>query len=166
MVSERTVKLVHAPLLGLITLIGIVSLAMSASLVAHYNSRGYPNVSYRDRIRIILAGSIWSLFVTILLVVGVSVKPDNVLFGIFAHIIGLAIAFILLLIGVSSLTALTDKISCSGVENFSRCKVVKGLVGVTWTQTLLLFIALVFVFALGVKARSGAGMRRSTLVDA
>ncbi|SCZ96660.1 BZ3500_MvSof-1268-A1-R1_Chr4-4g07526 [Microbotryum saponariae] len=166
MVSEGTVRLVHAPLLGLITLIGIVTLAMSASLVAHYNSHGYPNISYRDRIRIILAGSIWSFFVSVFLVVGVAVKPDNVLFGIFAHIIGLAIAFILLLIGVASLTALTDKLHCSGIENFSRCKVVKGLVGVTWTQTVLLFIALIFVFALGVKARSGGGMRRSTLVNA
>jgi len=35
----------------------------SASLVAHYNSHGYPNISYRDRIRIILAASIWTTFV-------------------------------------------------------------------------------------------------------
>lgn len=33
-------------------------------------------------------------------------------------------------------------------------------------RRILLFVALVSVFILGIKSRSGAGMRRSTLVDA
>lgn len=36
-----------------------------ASLVAHYNSEGYPPVhtnAYRDRIRILLAAGIWTTF--------------------------------------------------------------------------------------------------------
>ncbi|ORY55322.1 hypothetical protein BCR35DRAFT_310087 [Leucosporidium creatinivorum] len=165
MVSDRLVRLTHTPLFVLTLIISIVTLAMSASLVAHYNSVGYPNVSYRDRIRIILAASIWTTLIAIFFLVGVVVKPASVLFGIFSHLVSLGIAFILLLIGASSLTALTDKQSC-GSADFDRCNIVKGLVAVTWIDTIFVFVALIAIFALGIKARSGAGMRRGVLGDA
>ncbi|KAL8293006.1 hypothetical protein RQP46_000700 [Phenoliferia psychrophenolica] len=72
---------------------------------------------------------------------------------------------LLLIIGASSLTALTDKHSCKAV-NFDRCNIVKGLVAITWIDTIFTLVALLAVFGLGVKSRSGAGMRRSTLIDA
>lgn len=63
MVSDRAVRLSHTVLYTLTLLSSVVALAISASLVAHYNSDGYPPVntrSYRDRIRIILVASVWS----------------------------------------------------------------------------------------------------------
>lgn len=133
--------------------------------MSHYNDVGYPNVSYRDRIRILLAGSIWSLLISIVFAVGVIIAGSNILFGIFSHLIALGIAFILLMVGSASLVALTSDTNCDDVA-WSRCGTVKGLVGVAWVETVLLFIALVLIFALGVKARSGAGMRRGVLSDA
>lgn len=63
MPSERVVRLSHSIIFGLTTLAAIVALAISASLVAHYNSSGYPSTPYRDRIRICLAASIWTTFI-------------------------------------------------------------------------------------------------------
>lgn len=57
-------------------------------------------------------------------------------FGILSHLIPVAIGFILFIIGVSSLTALTDKIDCGlARDSFDRCKIVKGLVIVSWIDT-------------------------------
>lgn len=61
MVSERGVRISHVVLYGLTGLAGIVALAISASLVSHYNAEGYPPANtnaYRDRIRVCLAGAI------------------------------------------------------------------------------------------------------------
>jgi hypothetical protein len=66
MANERAVRLTHSILFTLLTLASIVALAISASLVAHYNNEGYPPVNtnpYRDRIRICLAASIWTTFI-------------------------------------------------------------------------------------------------------
>ena len=63
MVSDRAVKLSHTVLFTLTLLASIVALAISASLVAHYNTDGYPPVhtkAYKDRIRIILVASVWT----------------------------------------------------------------------------------------------------------
>ncbi|KAM0792530.1 hypothetical protein ACM66B_005199 [Microbotryomycetes sp. NB124-2] len=165
MVSERTIRLVHLPLFVLILLAGIVALAISGSLVGHYNSVGYPNVSYRDRIRILLVASIWTVATALYLLIGVTVAASHVAFGIMAHIVSLAISFILYLIGVASLTALTNGTNCGSVD-WSRCNIVKGLVVISWIETIFVFVALIFVFALGVKARSGAGMRKAALTEA
>lgn len=67
MPSERVIKLSHTVLFTLSLLASIVALAISASLVSHYNSDGYPPVhtgAYRDRIRILLVASVWSTAVT------------------------------------------------------------------------------------------------------
>ncbi|KAM0746921.1 hypothetical protein T439DRAFT_329195 [Meredithblackwellia eburnea MCA 4105] len=164
MVSDRSIRIFHPILFLLISLASIITLAISASLVAHYNSVGYPDVSYRDRIRICLAAAIWMTLFALYLLVGVMVQSGNILFGIASHLFSLGIGFILLIIGVSSLTALTDKTSCSHVL-WSRCRTVKGLVAITWIDTIFVFIALLCVFGLGIKSRSGAGIRRSTLAD-
>ncbi|KAK4058710.1 hypothetical protein OIO90_000154 [Microbotryomycetes sp. JL221] len=165
MVSERSIRLVHLPLFVLVLLSGIVALAISGSLVGHYNSVGYPNVSYRDRIRILLVASIWTVAIALYLLIGVTVAASHVAFGIMAHLVGLAIGFILYLIGVAALTALTRNTTCGDVD-WSRCNIVKGLVAISWIETIWLFIGLIFVFALGVKARSGAGMTRGALTSA
>lgn len=63
MVSDRLVRLSHTVLFTLVLLSSIVALAISASLVSHYNNTGYPAVhtgAYRDRIRILLTAGVWS----------------------------------------------------------------------------------------------------------
>jgi hypothetical protein len=67
MVSDRAVRLFHTIIFTLTLLSSIVALAISASLVSHYNSEGYPPVhtnAYRDRIRILLVASVWTTAVT------------------------------------------------------------------------------------------------------
>lgn len=121
---------------------------------------------YRDRIRICLAAGIWSTFigckfevprVTILtlwcsalghlhigfslmelvvLTVGFQVMGENIAFGILTHLIPLAIAFILFIIGAGSLTALTNATDCgNSTQTFDRCNIVKGLVVISWIDT-------------------------------
>lgn len=70
-----------------------------------------------------------------------------------------------MLIGAASMTALTNSASCDHL-NIARCNIVKGLVAISWIDTIFIFIALLAVFGLGIKARSGVGMRRGTLADA
>ncbi|GFZ47426.1 hypothetical protein JCM24511_05170 [Saitozyma sp. JCM 24511] len=167
MVSERGVRITHSVLFTLTTLAAIVVLAISASLVAHYNSEGYPPVhtnAYRDRIRILLAAGIWTTFMGLLLTVGFHVAGQTVVFGILTHLIPVVIAFILFIIGASSLTALTDKIDCSkAADAFDRCNIVKGLVIISWIDTIFVFLTLIFIVVLCFIARSGFGVRRSTL---
>ncbi|KAK1922501.1 hypothetical protein DB88DRAFT_495313 [Papiliotrema laurentii] len=167
MVSDRAVRLFHTIIFTLTLLSSIVALAISASLVSHYNSEGYPPVhtnAYRDRIRILLVASVWTTAVTIFLIVGFLTLGRHRAFGILTHLITMAIAFILFLIGVSSLTALTDKVDCgkSG-QTFSRCNIVKGLVVISWIDTIFIFITLIFIGVLGFIAHRGYGLRRSTL---
>jgi len=60
----------------------------------------------------------------------------HVVFGLLAHLIPVAIAFILFLIGSASLTALTRPISCVNAgDGFERCNIVKGLVVISWIDT-------------------------------
>jgi len=164
MPSERTVKLVHLPLFVLITLTSIVVVAISGSLVGFYNSHGYPSGSYRDRIRILLVAGVWTTTFGIFLSAGFFFAASHILFGILAHLVPLAISFILFLIGSASLTALTNGTDC-GKVNWNRCNIVKGLVVVSWIDTIWVFLALIFISVLAVKARTGLGARRSTLLD-
>lgn len=63
MPSERVIRFTHTFLFTLVLLSSIVALGISASLVGHYNSHGYPPVhtdAYRDRIRILLVASVWT----------------------------------------------------------------------------------------------------------
>lgn len=60
MANERGVRLSHTVIFGLTTLAAIVALAISASLVSHYNAEGYPGGAFRDRIRILLVASVWT----------------------------------------------------------------------------------------------------------
>ncbi len=86
--SERVIKLFHLPLFALIVrsppddlphsqlkppntiisphqaLSSVVSLAISASLVKFYNDHQYPSGAYRDRIRILLVASVWTLAIS------------------------------------------------------------------------------------------------------
>lgn len=41
---------------------------ISAALVYHFNRNGYPNGSYRDRIRIILVAAVWMTFFALFLI--------------------------------------------------------------------------------------------------
>ncbi|KAI5476247.1 hypothetical protein MNV49_007947 [Pseudohyphozyma bogoriensis] len=165
MVSERAVRVFHPILFVLITIAGIISLAISASLVKHYNDTAYPSTSIRDRVRLLLVASIWTVLFGLYLLIGVLVNSGHILFGICSHLFTLTVSFLLFLIGAAALTSSVDKHSCD-VLNFSRCNIVKGLVAISWIETIFVFIALLAVFGLGIKSRSGAGMRRSTLLDA
>ena len=64
-ISERGVRISHSVIYGLTLLVGIIALAISASLVAYYNDNGYPGQhtnAYKDRIRILLVASVWTVF--------------------------------------------------------------------------------------------------------
>ncbi|GAA5849690.1 hypothetical protein JCM5353_003879 [Sporobolomyces roseus] len=167
MVSERAIKVTLTPLLVLSFLASIVTLAISASLESHWRKTSFPNVSYRDRERILLAASIFSTVISAYALIGTLVFPGKAAFGILFHLVAFAVAFILYLIGASSLTALTDKINCGNVD-WSRCNVTKGLVAIGWIETIFVFIILLYTIFLGIKAsRSGpTSLKRAGLTDA
>jgi hypothetical protein len=79
----------------------------------------------------------------------------HVAFGILAHLVPVAIAFILFLIGSASLTALTRPISCGNAgDAFERCNIV---------NSIFIFVALLFLTFIAFVARGGYGVRKSTL---
>nr|ODO03783.1 hypothetical protein L204_00122 [Cryptococcus depauperatus CBS 7855] len=181
MLSKRLIKLTHTILFSLVFLASVAALGVSSAIVKHYNSRGYPPVNnhgYRDRIRILLVASVWTtasakgigdtmanVWSSVILMIGfLAAGENNAVFGLLTHIILVTIAFLLFLIGVSSLTALTDKISCSkSGQGFEWCNVVKGLVAISWIDTIFIFITLVFLIVLACMARRRYGASRSTL---
>ncbi|GEM11681.1 hypothetical protein Rt10032_c16g5698 [Rhodotorula toruloides] len=167
MVSERTVRLVMGPFAGFTFIASVITMSIAASLEAHWQNVGFPNKSYRDRERILLAAGIWGIIISTYSLVGTIFAPGSTAFGIFPHLIAFSIAFILYLVGAASLTALTDKVTCSNAaETFSRCNTTKALVAFGWIGTIFVFLILVFVSILGVKARSGVGARKGALTDA
>lgn len=218
MPSERVIRFTHTFLFTLVLLSSIVALGISASLVGHYNSHGYPPVhtdAYRDRIRILLVASVWTTAwgckcfccdcnhscdrihfwypvvaadrwqkqnTLVILTFGFQFFGQSNAFGLITHLVPMAIAFILYLIGVSSLTALTDKIDCGNVsQSFTRCSIVKGLVVISWIDTwvgqksfdgtrlliyrirIFILFALTFLTILCFMARGRYGAHRSTL---
>ncbi|TNY19876.1 hypothetical protein DMC30DRAFT_285075 [Rhodotorula diobovata] len=167
MVSERAIRLTLTPLTTLSFLTSIVVLAIAASLESHWSDVGFPSNAARDRERLLLVAGIFGVIVSLYSLIGTFIKPGSVAFGIMFHLVAFAIAFFLYLCGSSSLTAYVDNRNC-GIpsETFSRCNITKGLVAVGWIGTIWVFLILVFVFIIGLKARSGAGMRRGALTDA
>jgi hypothetical protein len=72
----------------------------------------------------------------VIFTVGFQVLGTTVVFGLLTHLVGVAIAFILFIIGASSLTALTNGIDCGVAgQGFDRCNIVKGLVIISWIDT-------------------------------
>ncbi|GAA5969977.1 hypothetical protein JCM11641_000216 [Rhodosporidiobolus odoratus] len=165
MVSARFIRVTIGPLTLLSFLASVITLAIAASLEAHWLKVGFPNKSYRDRERILLAAGIWGVIASLYSLVGAFFFPDRSAFGIMFHLVAFTIAFILYLIGSSSLVALTDKVNCGDVD-WSRCNITKGLVAIGWIETIFVFALLIFVLILGIKSRSGVGMRKSALTDA
>ncbi|WWC91235.1 uncharacterized protein L201_006177 [Kwoniella dendrophila CBS 6074] len=167
MPSERVTKIAHSVLFGLTLLVGIIALIISATLVSHYNKNGYPpqhTGGYTARIRILLVASVWTTVFGIALTVGFQLLGNHVAFGILAHLVPITIAFVLFVIGAASLTALTDKIDCGRVTDaFSRCGVVKGLVVISWIESIILLVTLVFLITLAFVARGRYGVHKSTL---
>ncbi|GAA5829641.1 hypothetical protein JCM11251_000231 [Rhodosporidiobolus azoricus] len=165
MVSERFVKVGIAPVALLTFLASVITLAIAASLESHWLDVGFPNKSYRDRERVLLTAGIVGTLVSAYSLVGAFFFADRLAFGIFFHLIAFTITFLLALIGSASLTALTDKIDCGDVD-WSRCNITKGLVAIGWIETIFAFIILIMVLVLGIKSRSGVGMRKGALTDA
>lgn len=169
MVSESHVRSVHLPGFVLSTLASIVTLAIAASLVKFYNDHGYPDVSYRDRIRITLVAAVLAVPISLWFAIGGVMMMGHRAMSLLVHLVSLAITFILFIIGVSSLTALTHKTDCGNPlkgGDFPRCKTVKGLVAVAWIETVILFILLVFVTMMAVRARRTVGIKNGTMLDA
>lgn len=111
-----------------------------------------------------LVASIFQSLFSIVLLVGFQVAGQSAAFGILTHLIPTAIAFLLFIIGVGAVTGLISKVSCSDPkETFAKCSQVKALIGAGWTETILVFIALLFIIAIAFKARAWGGVRRSTL---
>lgn len=157
----------HVPLFTLIALTSIVCLAISAALVTYYNDNGYPpRGAYKPRIRILLVASVWTVVISLYLLFGFLFKATSILFGVVAHWVPLTISFILFLIGSASTTALTNGTDCGNAkEGFKRCNIVKGLVVVSWIDTIFVFIAWLFVTYIAWRARRTGDTKRNTLLD-
>ncbi|GAA5908373.1 hypothetical protein JCM6882_007918 [Rhodosporidiobolus microsporus] len=165
MVSERGIRLSITPLALLSFLASVITLAIAASLEAHWLDVGFPSGSVRDRERVLLTAGIVGTVVSLYSLIGTFFFADRLAFGIFFHLIAFTVTFLLFLIGSSSLVAITDKIDCGNVE-WSRCNITKGLVAIGWIETIFAFALLIIVLVLGIKSRSGVGMRKGALTDA
>jgi len=157
-------KLGHLVLFGFISIVSIIELAITSAQVKLYNDNGYPDTSIRDRTRLLLVASIWSVAFYLYLTFAFLLASGRVISGVLVHLIGTTIAFLLFIIGSAALQArMTGECGKSG---FYRCNVERGVQIVAWIDTVFIFISWVFVVALAFKARGNGGVRRSTLVDA
>lgn len=63
--NARFIRLSYTIIFVIIAIISLITLGITASLVSKYNKDGYPpehTNSYRDRIRLLLVGSVWTTF--------------------------------------------------------------------------------------------------------
>jgi len=149
----------HAGYFSLVLLIGIIALAMSASVVAYQNEHGAPGGGIQARVRILLVASVWTVVIVLYLLVGVILSARSWILGILVHFVLTVIGFFLYLIGAATVTSFLR--SHEGL-NFPRRGVVHGLEIVSWIETVLLFILLPFIIGVGLKSRES--FHRATLV--
>ncbi|TXT08717.1 hypothetical protein VHUM_02845 [Vanrija humicola] len=105
--NERAIRITHTILFILLFIIGIVSVGISGYLVGDYNKHGYPKIhtaAFRDRLKITLTASVWTVLFTLILGIGFQVAGHKPAFGILTHLIPIAIGFILFIIGAGSVS--------------------------------------------------------------
>ncbi|KAL1674546.1 hypothetical protein EV122DRAFT_220458 [Schizophyllum commune] len=154
----------HPITFGLLTLFGIITLAISAWLVSRFNLyHNYRNVSERDRVRFVLFCSCWTVVFSILYGVLFFTMSTSIFVSVFSHIVFLAFTWIMWTAAAAAVTEmLGGGLNCDTQRLFVYCGQLNALEAFCWIMWILVTFTTVVVLIRGIlAARRGDGYKGS-----
>ncbi|KAF8326367.1 uncharacterized protein EI90DRAFT_1945660 [Cantharellus anzutake] len=154
----------HPIIFGLLIVLGIVELSISASLTSLYNKHhNYPRVKVRDATRFILFSSTWTVvFSLAFLGLFLHSADGSVATSIISHLIFFTLTWIFWSAGVGAITdALNGGNNCSKIKyNLPYCNQLNALEGFAWAEWIVTTLVLLVIVALATRSvRRGIGYR-------
>ncbi|KAJ6630292.1 hypothetical protein B0H10DRAFT_1983939 [Mycena sp. CBHHK59/15] len=153
----------HPITFGLIILFGLLELALSAWLTAHFASlHNQRSAAERDRVSLALFSSSWTVVLSSLILALFWHSADgSVLTSVLAHLVFLGCTWLLWTATATSVTALLGGgLDCKLQDTFVYCNQLNALEAFAWIEWLLVTFAIVVVLVRGiVAARRGDGYR-------
>jgi len=165
--SEKTIRRGHSAIFGLLLLIGIFQLSLTAWLTSRYSEKGeHRNKTERDRVHFALFGSIWTVLGALFyMVLFFHSATGSILTSVASHLGYLALTWIIWTAGAGATTQLVGGgLKCKAQQWFAHCNQMNALMGFSWSLWILTTVLLIFVLARGITlARRGDGWRASLI---
>ena len=153
----------HPITFGLLVFFGIIEGSIATWLTHQYNKHhNYLNVGVRDRTRLILVASWWTVLFSAILLGLFMRSATSALTSVLVHLIFRGITWILWTAGAAAITAsLGGGINCSTVqERITYCNQLNALEGFAWVEWVLTTFAIFVVIFCAVRsARRGEGTK-------
>ncbi|KII94213.1 hypothetical protein PLICRDRAFT_132735 [Plicaturopsis crispa FD-325 SS-3] len=166
MAIDTHVRRGHPIVFGLLVFFSIIELAISAWLTSRFNAHhNYQSLTERDRVRLLLFDSCWTIFFGLFYGVLFTHSPNgSALTSVASHGVFLIITWILWTAGAAAITEnLGGGLNCkqNNAEGlFVYCGQLNALEGFAWVIWILITFALIVVLFRGISsARRGDGFR-------
>ncbi|MBW0519625.1 hypothetical protein O181_059340 [Austropuccinia psidii MF-1] len=143
-------KFVHTSIFSLVMIGCVAEIITSGILVGGYNKgEDPPTSSLGTRVRYLLFCGIWTFIFSLAYLIGIMILADHLIFSTVAHLIWLSITIILF---VSGSAALTYEIRDQDFPHQGRLEILEGF---AWADSILLGLALLLIFGIGIGRRNG-----------
>ncbi|KAM0755583.1 hypothetical protein T439DRAFT_351354 [Meredithblackwellia eburnea MCA 4105] len=139
MLASRVGRFYTYPLLVLTWMMAVANLGVSAALVSQFHQE-FPTHKLGARTVLICFAATWNTLFGLIFLIGAPISPK--LFALKWNFVAFVISFLLFLVGAGSMTEALNGVSCSAVDAPAKCTMFRGLEGISWTQTWLLFFYL------------------------
>ncbi|KAJ7052170.1 hypothetical protein C8F01DRAFT_1171182 [Mycena amicta] len=163
MAIDHHVRRGHPITLGLIILVGIIELSLSAWLTSQFNKKHTESsLTERDRVRFTLFASIWTVvFSALFLILFAHSATGSILTSVLAHLVFLSFTW---LVWTAAAAAVTEMIggglNCKLQDTFAYCSQLNALEAFAWIEWILVTFAILVVIVRGISAaRRGDGYR-------
>ncbi|EOR00669.1 hypothetical protein E3P92_03073 [Wallemia ichthyophaga] len=161
MATETAIKKGHPIYFGVLILFSIVLMSISAFLVDRYNSDdSFLSEGVSNTVRYILFCSLWTIVTASAYLVGFLAVPmgsGGVLLSVASHLIWVVLTFCIWLAGAAAITAeLGGGVSCKFAD-YTYCHHLNAILGLTWIDTVLIFLAMIVIIVISVRSRSSSG---------
>jgi len=151
----------HPITFGLIVFFSIIEVAISAWLVAHYNTNhNFTDKSEQDRVRFLLFTSSWTvIFGAAYMGLFLYSPSGSPVTSVLSHGVFLLITWIFWTAGAAAITStLGGGLNCVTQDTFVYCGQLNALEGFAWVVWILVTFAIIVVIIRGISAqRRGDG---------
>jgi len=137
---------------GLLTFFGIIEGCITSWLVARYNQHGYPDHSFRDRLRFGVFTSWWTVVFSALYMVFFLLGIGGVVSSIASHGIWLFITWIFWLATAASITSMLGGGDICSHSDLTYCNQNVAAEAFAWIEWILISIIFFAVAFLGSRA--------------
>ncbi|KAF8079276.1 hypothetical protein FPV67DRAFT_1558363 [Lyophyllum atratum] len=163
MAIDNWVRRGHPIIFGLLIVVSIIELAISAWLTSRFNSRhDYLNLGERDKIRYALFCSTWTIAGSFFfLALFLHSATGSILTSVLAHLVYLFLTWLFWTAAAIAITTmLGGGLNCSNQDVFRYCGQLNALEAFAWIIWILVTFSLIVVAIRGISAsRRGDGYR-------